>query len=381
MTQPLMANQLILSKLTLVIPTYQRQEYALRNMRYWSGRGVQLLVLDGSPVPLKADALTGLSDTIEYIHATTSMVERLRQALALVKTPYAALLGDDEFFLSSGLLASIQALEADPELVACMGQPIGFSISNLQEVNGFDVYPKHIGYEVGADRPGKRMYDHMRDYACSTIYAVVRTDTWKRAFTIYVTKELPVYAIGELQFELAVSYFGKSKIIPVLHWLRSFEIGSVVEENTENNPSLNKKNIFHEWWFAPDKSEFRKEFLRDTSVALAQSDGRDVRAVSKEIEIAMDAYSNLCLSLSQKTFRQNLRTHLRSNLPSGMIKAVRKFLRVYRIFTGRNPTSKYEIPLQLAAQQMVDQGVQVDCDELSEVVDIIKNFHVNSTES
>lgn len=368
-----MENKQILSKLTLVILTYQRPEYALRNIRYWSGRGARLLVLDGSPDPLSADALQGLSDTVEYIHGHTSLVDRFRIALTLVNTPYTALLGDDEFFLPSALVASIEALEAEPDLVACMGQAIGFGISNPPEVNGFSVYPKHAGYEITSNSPGTRMHAHMGDYACSTIYSVVRTESWKRAFAIFVAKEFPVYAIGELQFELAISYFGKSRVIPVLHWLRSFETESV-EGTEEDNPSLDRKNIFHEWWSAPDKGEFRKEFLRDASVALAQTDGRDVMAVSKEIEVAMDAYANLCLG----QIRQNLRTQLKSYLPDSVINAIRSVLRAYRLFTCRDPTSKHKTPLQLAAQQMAIKGMQVNYDELSEVIDIIKNFHANN---
>ena len=111
---------------------------------------------------------------------------------------------------------------------------------------------------------------------------------------------------------------------------------------------------------------------------MASVDGRDVEVVSKEIEEAMSAYANLCLIQSKKTYFEELRGWLKLYIPTGIIKVIRNFLYVFRILIGKsNPVSKSNIPLMALAQQIAAQGVKVNFDELSEIVDVIKNFHTN----
>jgi len=100
----------LLSKLTIVIPTYNRQSYALRNMRYWSGRGAIVHVIDGSPVTISKDDLVGLADNIHYHHHPNSLYERFKYSLQLIRTDYSALLSDDEFFLPSASEVCINEL-------------------------------------------------------------------------------------------------------------------------------------------------------------------------------------------------------------------------------------------------------------------------------
>ena len=66
-----------LSKLTLVMATYSRQEHVKRNMAYWSNTGVILLVLDASPKPIENEILKTFDDNIIYVHDTSDYNERL----------------------------------------------------------------------------------------------------------------------------------------------------------------------------------------------------------------------------------------------------------------------------------------------------------------
>src|SRR3989344_4065841 len=97
----------LLSKLTLVIPTYNRQRYVLRNMRYWSGSMVAVHVLDGSEQPILAEEMVGLAANVNYHYLPIPILERLQRAVDLVQTEYVALLGDDEFFVPNALQACI----------------------------------------------------------------------------------------------------------------------------------------------------------------------------------------------------------------------------------------------------------------------------------
>ena len=112
-----------LSDLTIIIISYKRRNYALRSLKYWSGKGVRVHLLDGSAESIPENLLQGLEENITYHHLYKSLFERLRIGPELVETEYSILLGDDEFFLPSALQACIDELEADRSLVACTAGP------------------------------------------------------------------------------------------------------------------------------------------------------------------------------------------------------------------------------------------------------------------
>ena len=62
-----------LKKLTVIIPTYNRQHFLLRQTMYWANSGAKLIVIDGSPKPLKSNLqkIFKKSSDIKYIHYTT----------------------------------------------------------------------------------------------------------------------------------------------------------------------------------------------------------------------------------------------------------------------------------------------------------------------
>ena len=112
-----------LSSLTVVVPSWQRQDYLLRQIRYWSASSASLVIVDGSrlPLPDRIRSAVEAHPRITYRHDLLSQADRLRLAGGLIKSPYAVMLGDDEFHLPAGLSASIRVLDYDQKLVGCMG--------------------------------------------------------------------------------------------------------------------------------------------------------------------------------------------------------------------------------------------------------------------
>ena len=113
-----------LSMLTVVVPSLNRQSYLLRQIRFWSSSSAHLVIVDGSSSPL-SDRIRSAIEThsrITYRHVVSSLPDRLGLAGGLIKTPYAVMLGDDEFHLPTGLGASLSVLKENPDLVGCMGQ-------------------------------------------------------------------------------------------------------------------------------------------------------------------------------------------------------------------------------------------------------------------
>ena len=104
-----------LSLLTVIVPSRNRQDYLLRQIRYWAASSAYLIVVDGSTRPLDARVRSAVDNhgRMTYLHEQSSFAERLNLAAELIETPYSVMLGDDEFHLPSGLGASLSVLEPD----------------------------------------------------------------------------------------------------------------------------------------------------------------------------------------------------------------------------------------------------------------------------
>jgi glycosyltransferase domain-containing protein len=359
----------ILKKLTIVIPTFNRQDYLIRNMSYWSNREAKIIIIDGSIKSIPQKTIKNFGLNIQYIHYPAPMIQRIDKSRSLIKTEYVALLGDDEFFLTDGLLASIKELDRDPSLVACMGRALGFINYKKNLIKGFFVYTSFKNYCVSADKSSDRMKDHMKNYAPSTIYSVVRAREWKAAFEASSLHEFPVYGAVEIQFELAMSYFGKSKIIPVLHWLRSFE-QEPIRENLTNDVSLDTRNKFYDWWLSSENYSNREKFIQITSRVLAKYNNRKVNQVAQEVKRALDIYSKTHI---KKTFslKTTLRRIINNALPISLIKKIR----IFKYEFQNSFTNSFR--LSNCAQKLHEDGVNVNFYELSEIEKIILKFHNN----
>lgn len=360
----------LLSKLSLVIPSYDRPSFALRSMRYWSGQGVAVHIIDGSPTPISPSDLDGFAGNIHYHHLPASFIQRLEASFGYLDTEYVALAGDDEFFVPSGLEACIAELDSQPELVSCMGRCLRFN-HTVEGVWGNADYLAMESYTVLQSDPIERMVAHMHPYTCSTVYSVVRTPVWRRAVSTYTRKEFPVYAIGELQIELAICYQGKSRVLPELTWLRSSE----VSPTRGTDISLAPANTFANWWSDPAKNAEHAEFLAIMGVTLAEG-----TAVPAEIEAgvktALDAYHAYGQALSSRRRTgavQQFKAKATEHLPGSLKALARKALYPFMKSLRHAPR-----PILEAARELAATGVRVDFEEVAKIESIVSTFHAKA---
>ena len=109
-----------LSQLTIVIPSFCRQNYLLRQIAYWSFSKATIIIVDGSPTPLDSELLKLISHVpnIKYLNLIDSYTNRVKEACKHIKTPYAMCLADDDIFLMEGLCLTIDHLIKNSEIVA-----------------------------------------------------------------------------------------------------------------------------------------------------------------------------------------------------------------------------------------------------------------------
>jgi hypothetical protein len=113
-----------LDRLTVVVPSFGRPEFILRQLVYWSGTSAHLLILDGSPDPIPESVreVVDARRELDYLHRPVGLQERLHEARDLIRTEYTVMGGDDEFLLRGGLADAVGILDLEQTLVASMGQ-------------------------------------------------------------------------------------------------------------------------------------------------------------------------------------------------------------------------------------------------------------------
>jgi hypothetical protein len=285
-------------------------------------------------------------------------------AVSLIDTEYTLMMADDEFFLPSGIGACIQELEHDPKLVACMGRTILFT-PREGKVYGATCYPGMAEHSFLQESPSIRLAQHMTSYSPSTIYSVVRSHYWQRAMSILPCREFPVFALGELQFEMAIAYMGRTKVIPVAMWLRS-------DEN-ENIKNPDEPYQFWTWWRDPAQSSAKNEFLK-IMVESLRDVSTDSRCTEDEIAAACDLYVVNAKRPGGSTMLSQIRSRIVRQLPP----KVREVLRYGKSLFNKRPPL---LELNAAAAELAHSGVRVNLDELAEIERIIKEFHARPTNS
>lgn len=276
-----------LSQLTVVVPSYERQEFLLRQIVYWKDTEVNLIIVDGSEQGLEDLILSHISKraNVTYIHSHTSFAQRLKLAASKLDTKYAVLLGDDEFFLKTGLVAVLDQLEGNPDIEACIGQTRKFHIRDSGITYEEEGYP-NINYHIQQDRVAERLNAAMRDYTAATCYAVIRSETWVKSWGNLINWGSPYTA--EMQQAFQVYIAGKLTTSEKMYWLRSSENSPV---NTKN---FDRTFSFESWWGA---SKFNAE--KDLFVNLLAREFRDIQNEQVNKAIVIDAVK-LFIEFSQK---------------------------------------------------------------------------------
>lgn len=211
-----------LTNLTIVIPTFERPAYLLRQIAYLSKWKTRLEIVDGSAQPLDSEIikLIGRFPHINYQHCHASYTERVFLACEKIKTPYAMCLADDDFYLQSGLVSAIKKLESDSNAVACMGQSLGFDRFNQGYY--YFLYGSNLrNYSVNAVSAAKRIADGMKDYRSATSYAVFRTPAFLKVWA----KRENMSCLEAVEYEHAIRTYLCGGLITTsaIYWLRSFE--------------------------------------------------------------------------------------------------------------------------------------------------------------
>ena len=343
-----------LSKLTVIIPTYERKEKIQKSLNYWSNKEVKIIVLDGSKQPL-VEYTQLQNPRLSYQHLPVSLNERLRTVTSMINTEYCVLAGDDEYYTDSGLLKAIEYLEKNIDFVCCSGRAIAFKNIN-QHLFSWQIYKQSRNYSAVGNDPSKRMLDHMNPYYCSNIYAITRSKEWNKAMFI-ATGEHDFYASMELIFELVTAYLGKFAVLPELTWFRNFNVEQDKKVKTSTEIGLDPKKNFHNLIKSGKYIKTISNISLDAKVVLNLSDEEFITFKRSFTNSLFEYKKNI--DGRGSTIKNILKYFLRNDIVS--------LIKVFQLKLKQKE-------LVAVCKELELSGVNVDYDNVNEIIEfILKN--------
>lgn len=355
----------ILSKLTIVIITYNRQNFIERQLEYWKDIPISLMIIDGSNTPLNNECLKNSYPNLTYIHSFTSFSERIGIASKLKKKEYTIFLGDDEFYSVRALQNCVLFLENNQDYVSCMGQCVAFKVAG-NKIVGNPIYEEFFERKNDHNSNFERIYYHMSNYTCSSIYSVIRTSVWDTAFSLIPKLNCNVFAIEEYQIELAVAFIGKTKILNELLWFRSFEV---------NSHSHNKKlNYFTEWWTNRKKNVEKEKLIKNISTGLSHYTKINELEIQNGVSLAFDLFYNWNISFAPlPTFKKSPYFYFGHKLPVFFKYLFFPFRPIYTLFRPKNKAEHFNLDDILIKLQ--SRGYIIFQEDIFKIKSSIYNFH------
>ena len=373
-----------LSKLTLVMPTYGRQNHVIRNIAYWSNTGVILLVLDASPIPIENEILKSFGENIIYIHDTNNYNERLVNSFSKINSKYAQLICDDEFYPISAVISCIKDLEKNDDIISCMGVCLGFEIDKKhKKILSKRTYLRLIenyNYTMNSD-PIVRLKKYIVNYEPFLMYSMIRTEIWKKAFELPFkfmktqknknqVEKFNFFASDEIQINMYLAFVGRSKIIRELYWLRSFGEHMPIRDLHSKFPE--PQLTFEDWWSSNKEREqylnILEESFRETKIKINIS-YKEIALKCCEFFIKSGGGNFLKHQLNYHKDKKNFTSltffYLKRLIPSFL----KDYLKSLSIWKSRKVQFKNDIIF------LKNEGIKVDVTELNKIQKIIENFH------
>jgi glycosyltransferase domain-containing protein len=366
-----------LANLTVVIPSYGRQDFLLRQAVYWKDSMASILLLDGSEKALDEDIKAKIAESgnITYVHRYVSFAERMRLGGSMIATSHAVMGGDDEFLLTSGLESALKKLERDPTAIGCMGQSLWFIGDEVSHSVSYSPGYPHWKYEVRAAKAAERLYKAMSKYVSATSYAVLKSDVWRRSWGQHGEWSSP-YA-GEIQQALTAYAWGNLTSVDEVFWMRSAENSPV------NSLNYNRGLSFEEWWEAP---RFRKEHDQFVSMIVYQLLDREAISPEQAVSVVETAIRTYIENLEGQSANSGLRSlfigWVKKILPSKLIEQLKAMLFDFRSTPpAKGILGSLEELKAMPPQALKLNGTPLFFAELAQMESIVRAFHMARKEA
>jgi glycosyltransferase domain-containing protein len=212
-----------LSRLTVVIPTISRPDFVKRQIAFWSQFDAQVRILDGASTAIDLSEFGQIPGNVQYFHEPQKFNERLSNAWKHVDTEFACLLPDDEFFLPSGLIASLEYLDKNPTDTGCVGKVLMFFVDQGRFLTYQD-YEYWKDFATDSVTAESRVQEVLPPNKVHKVqFAVLRSPIWKQIFTSSYGDFYSTGYLYERMLNLHSAVLGRTVVLDELMWMRSME--------------------------------------------------------------------------------------------------------------------------------------------------------------
>ena len=234
----------LLSQLTIVIPTYNRPLELERSIEYWRDTPVTVHILDGSDKPwFPVGVLPGAPNiSYHYFEPNESEVlsagykKRIRFAAQLPTTRFSAMIGEDDFFVISGLYASLKVLSESETICSVTGVTVGYENLNHETNWGLRNAERRASKNFESSSVSDRLEPQQSGETPIVYYGIFKTQTWKTVFALSYRYDFSSNLIGgERLVHANALALGPMREIGQVLWLRRFYVERVNFEALDSN--------------------------------------------------------------------------------------------------------------------------------------------------
>jgi glycosyltransferase domain-containing protein len=268
----------LLDKVTLVIPTYNRPEYLKRILNYYFPAGIHIVVCDSS----KDASALAQTNRLTYLHTPEmSMTEKINLALAFVLTPFVFMCPDDDFIFIDSIAEGVDVLEKNANISSFQG--VYFSYTNGEELKFNPMYLNSIGWDSFSDTAAGRFNAFYSNYH-QLQYSLHRTQILKDAYGLLDSLKIRNYNLQELLVATVSLINGNNCNSLIIYGVRESAIRAIVSYGTVT-PNINQMLLSEE-----GRKE-RKLFIDGLASYLATKTHQTKEVSRQIIEDAVDVYT------------------------------------------------------------------------------------------
>lgn len=261
--------------ISLVVPTFNRPDFAIRTLDYYAAVSFsgEVLVGDsstGEPAARVQRAVERLGRRVRVQYVDCRGIDdrlSLHRLSTLVRTRYAAFIGDDDILFPSGIDACVRFLEAHPDFIAANGKAWAFALSR-GAYGRFRIVDEYPQPDLPEDTPLQRLESHLRNYRV-TLFSVHRAEAWREMWA----------RVGEIPDRAFSAELLPCCLSPVLGRIRRLDVPCLLRQSHGRRYHLPK---FSDWLEKPGWRASHDGFCRIMAEHLA-SDGsitQDAAAVA-----------------------------------------------------------------------------------------------------
>ncbi len=361
-----------LGKLAVVIPSRNRQDYLLRSIKFWSNTNAKIYIVDGSKKSISSNKVSTFGKNIKYYYIDKTLTERLLWVSSKIEEPFVCLISDDEFHIPSALKSCITLLEKKTDYVSCLGRGMVFGYSKQdKKIKSLAAYPEMKDYELNQELPSERLNYHFKNYTPSQIYSVCRSRVWKIAMQGFGKEEFHFFPQMEMQFEMTLSYAGKSVVIPELMWLRSYEN----ERIYDSEPGLTSDRGIIDFWRDKNLFSERQRYIEVMYETLKKVSDGSHEKIKKDI---VDGIESFCefhdeyLTRTNQIVKKGIFPALKKSFLKFIPKKIKNFIK--KIILPKKVT-KLNLNINEFIYELNESSVKVNRKELYEIELMVKEFH------